>query len=77
MPSLLKVRRTGSDDCSTSRMISSFSEAGYQRRASHDQRDFGTSARRERRQRDRRGVVRKVALSGREIAALATFVSDP
>src|SRR5438094_8288191 len=29
MPSLVKVRRTGSDECSTSRMISSFSEAGY------------------------------------------------
>ena len=35
-----KGTRTSSDDCSTSRMISSFSEAGYQRRASHDQRDL-------------------------------------
>ena len=29
MPIFSSVRRTGKEDCSTSRMISSFSEAGY------------------------------------------------
>ena len=34
MPSLAKVRYTGSEDCSTNRMIASFSEAGYLMRRS-------------------------------------------